>query len=477
MKNHFKINNPNQSKISRLFVVILIFLGSHFHATSQLSSLAVEIRVPDDAQIDDKAKPHVDEILTACKKHMNNYYDNASLADFKTGKVTSETIKDFRSLFYTNARVFDDLNLYGTSIPIADYVTNIVTYFPDGGLPFSITDMFIKSITSSTQQENHYEIKLGVNKVMSYYIDAKKNKALPYNEVRDGLKSLDYIIILQGDALSEVLIYGIEGKIVAAPKPRKSNLKLFASYGINTNTTFSYFNELSNVDVISPENKAMIDAGIMFSRSFKRGKNSAWYLGLGYGIHKWQISPSATTTYTLPSLSNQPISFTEAYTYDIDLVNSVSFNYLQGLIGIQFPLRPIIGYKMEYWLDLDIMPTYITKKETINANAMIVNNQVVQYKENSDEFCAANIDVANRYQGLSTSLSTISTGVQIKPSIKYHLNDEHTRAFSFGLGYAYYFNSWVGKDAKSIEEQGQTLFISELKPAHIRIELGFIYKL
>jgi hypothetical protein len=450
---------------------------------AQLVSLPVELRVQEGVSvIPSEAEPYLEQIRLNCERHIGLYNLRAGLADIETGMVTAETINAFRDLIHSNSRIFNDLEPYGRLITNDEYTGKIAKYFRNEGVKFKITDLLITKITTSPDNPNLFEVNVRVNKLLYAQINPKKDAVQHFKPGSEELYTLDFTIIVQGDNLDEVMIWKIDGEVKEKPKPFNKEVQAFVSYGINLNSTYKYFNEFSNTDDIALRNSSMFDIGVKYANSLKRGGHTKFVVGLAAGLHGWSVSTDSAK-FIEPQENNteDAISFTRTFDY-VNIDNEVSFMYVQGLVGLNIPLRPILGYKMEYWIEGLFMPTYISKSGSvrrINSQSYIREYSTVTYRNINYAYCVEE-DVQNEdLLALEESSTNYTFGVQIKPGIKYHVNDLKTFSITGAIGYTYYFGSWLSNDITSLHsdsEQPKSLFLQELTPAHLRFELGMVYK-
>jgi hypothetical protein len=476
-------------KINTGLLPFLVFLFPAILVEAQVSSLRVNLRTDESTVIPPEAEPYKDVIIANIQNHLSLYNDAASLIDVENGGVTTESIEKFRMLFHSNARVFNDLQQYGIPIPIDEYIALISEKMSLSGQQFKIADMLLQKVENNPAVigELYFEAKVKVNKLMLTRIDEKTGKAVTVGDGGD-LIPLDFNIIIQGKDLKQVEIYGINGKIEPRPKPFNHEVKITASYGINLHSSFeSYSNFESGFSpVITPG--LLLDGGISYARSFKRGGHAKWIVGANYGIHQWEVEVTGDNNRynLLPGNSSEnTLSFINSYNYQ-NVKNKISFSFVQGILGVQLPIRPISGYKMEYWLEAGVLPTWVTKKESMDTLSAKINrfNQVV-FDGTPTDYCNVIESRPALYNDRLTSSSLMSVGVQLKPGIKYYLNGNKSSALTFSAGYVYYFGSWIDKnstnvfeDVNSIPDNGPTsLVLNRLTPALLRIELGLSFKL
>jgi hypothetical protein len=444
----------------------------------------VDIRTDDNTYIHPEAEVHKDKIIRNLQAHLGKYNDAAFLLDTDEGTVSTKSIEAFQSLFHSNAYVFNDLQKYGTKIPIDEYVGIVAERMSSKGVKFKITDMLLKQVDNNPALpgELYFEAKVMVNKLLLSRLDEKfKQVTIPNG---GDVVTQEFTIIIQGADLDQIQIYVINGQTRVRPKPYQHEVRLAASYGIDLNSKFKPHDNFTSGFTPKIASTSMIDAQFTYARGFKRGSHSKWLIGAGYGQHKWEINTSGGTRekkiYSTSTKNNSPntLSFNTSFAYD-SVQNQLSFSYFQGLIGIQVPLRKILGYKMEYWIEGTILPTFITRKETVSVSK-ITEQSVVTFKENHDSYCDAPFTIPEGSFGESSS--TMSIGFQIKPYLRYYLNESNTTGLTFGVGYTYYLQSWLNTNTVSIhnneESSGpKSLVLNQLTPAHLRFEVGLSFKL
>lgn len=465
-------------------IITLLFIATQSMLSAQVDGLRVDLRIDENTIIHPEADVHKDKIIRNLQLHLGKYNDAAFLLDVDEGAVTTKSIESFTSLFHSNARVFNDVFKYGTQIPIDDYVGIVAERMTKKGVEFKITDMLLKRVDNNPAfpGELIFEAKVMVNKLMLSRIDEKSGKQI---EIPDGgdVISQEFTILIQGDELSDIKIYGINSKSIPRPKPFQSELRVAASYGIDANSRFVIHKNF--ISSFSPDIKAasMFDVNLAYARGFKRGGQSKWLIGVGYGQHKWELntsngnSESKIYRTSTGNSSNNTLSFNTSYAYD-NVLNQLRFSYFQGLLGVQLPLKKISGYKFEYWIEGAILPTYISKKESI-ATSEIQELSVVTFNEKDDPYCDAPFTVEDG--SLDKSSSVLSIGLQLKPYLRYYLNESNTTGLTVGVGYTYYLQSWLNPNTASIHSDDpslpKTLILNQLIPAHLRFELGFTFKL
>ncbi len=474
--NYLQIN----SNLPFIFLFLILINCNHFGFSQEYDGLRVKIRMDDNSKIDEKAEPYIDQILASSQKILGQYNDRATLLDTEQGQVTSESIDKMRAIFYSNARVYDDLVQYGTIIALDDYIGKIRKYMNTTGPDYKITDLLLLEVISNPAIPGlYFETKIRVNKLMQNQIDEKSGKIIPVPKGGE-VVPLEFVIIVQGDDLDDVKIYEIQGKIKPRPKPYNHEVFAFASMGFNTNTTFKKQDEFD--DSFSPAltSKYLLDFGFKYSRSFKRGKHAKWFVGAAFGLHNWNINTeNSGVKFNVSGDIDGKLDFNTIYDFK-NVDNVINFSYLQAMLGTQIPLRPIVGYKIEYWVELSVMPTFVSKTETLGENKLVSQNSVVSFGDISDPFCSEDYDL--QAQGLNSKSSMNTIGVQAKPYIRYFLNDSKTSGITFGVGYAYYFGSWIDKNSISVlPESGEgtvkSLLLQSFSPAHLRLELGLSFKL
>lgn len=476
-------------KINTGLLPFLVFFIPAILVEAQVSSLRVNLRTDESTIIPPEAEPYKDLIIANIQNHLGLYNDAASLIDVENGGVTTESIEKFRMLFHSNARVFNDLQQYGIPIPIDDYIALISGKMPLSGQQFKIADMLLQKVENNPALpgELYFEAKVKVNKLMLNRIDDKTGKAVAVEDGGD-LIPLDFNVIIQGKELKEVTIWGINGEIIPRPKPFNHEVKITASYGINLHSSFGTYSNFGGgfSPTISPG--LMLDGGISYARSFKRGGHAKWILGANYGIHRWEVDVTGENNkYNINpgNTSGNTLSFINSYNFQ-NVKNNISFSFVQGILGVQLPLRPISGYKMEYWIEVGVLPTWVTKKESMDTQSAKIDrvSQVV-FNGKPTDYCNSIQDSLTSYNDRLSSSSIMSVGLQVKPGIKYYLNGNKSSALTLSAGYVYYFGSWIDKnstnvfeDVNSSSENGPTsLVLNSLTPALLRIELGLSFKL
>ncbi len=456
----------------------------HTLLSAQIDGLRVDLRTDANTYIHPEAETYKDKIIRNLQAHLGKYNDAAFLLDMDENTVNTKSIETFTTLFHSNARVFNDLEIYGTQIPIDEYIGIVAERMSSKGVEFKITDMLLKKVDNNPALpgELYFEAKVLVNKLLLSRLDEKyKQVTIPNG---GDVVTQEFTIIIQGADLEQIQIYGINGQTRLRPKPYHHEVRVAASYGIDINSRFKLHDNFAQK--FSPDIKAssMIDANFAYTRSFKRGGHSKWLIGLGYGQHKWDVTTSdgadGSNIYSTSSGNNNgnTLRFSTSYNY-AGIKNQVSFTYFQGMAGIQLPLRKISGYKMEYWIESGILPTFITKKETVPL-ADIKQLSVVTFDGKDDPFCDAPFTVAEG--SFEKESSVMSIGFQIKPYIRYYLNEANTTGLTVGLGYTYYLQSWLDSNTTSIHSNPETaqprsLILKQLTPAHFRFELGLTFKL
>lgn len=472
----------NPRSISRYITLLMITF--HTLLSAQIDGLRVDLRTDANTYIHPEAEAYKEKIIRNLQAHLGKYNDAAFLLDIDEGTVNAKSIETFQSLFHSNARVFNDLELYGTQIPIDEYVGIVAERMSSKGVEFKITDMLLKRVDNNPAFPNElfFEAKVMVNKLLLSRLDEKyKQVNIPNG---GDVVTQEFTIIIQGADLEQVQIYGINGQTRVRPKPYHHEVRVAASYGIDINSRFKLHDNFAGE--FSPDIKAvsMIDANFAYARSFKRGGHGKWLIGFGYGQHKWDVTTSegadGSNIYSTSSGNNatNTLRFSTSYNYT-GIKNQVSFTYFQGMAGIQLPLRKISGYKMEYWIEGAVLPTFITKKETVPSSD-IKELSVVTFDGNDDPYCDASFLVPDGSFGEASS--TMSIGFQIKPYIRYYLNESNTTGLTVGVGYSYYLQSWLDPNTASIHSNPETaqprsLILNQLTPAHLRFELGLTFKL
>ncbi len=475
----------NIHKLKKYIIFIGIFILSVQNIFCQISSLdpTMTIRTDETTRIHPDAEPYLEQIKAGCYKHLSLYNDAASLIDFENGEVTPESIDAFRKLFHSNARVFNDLMKYGQVITIDEYVGLIAKNLRKVGSKFDLRDLKLLSVENNPAIPGlYFEVKILVNKAIYNQIDEKTGLIVDYPDGKEEVMSLDFTLIIQGDELEDVKIYGILGKIIPKPKPYLQEMNASIAYGFNTNSTYSFHEQFGPGFLPIVRSTFMTDIGLLYARSFKRGKHQKWVAGFNYGLHRWNIeTDNALQDRIYRSSSggaNNSLLFTESYDYR-NVTNIITFNYLQGLFGVHLPIRPILGYKLEYWMDAYIMPTIVFKKEKVNENREIISLDEVGYKDVFEEYC--NVKYEGGFTGIEQMTNTFPIGFQLKPNIRYYLTNNKSIALNLGAGYVYYIQSWFKNGSSSIHsltESGyKSIFIQEFKPAFIRLEAGLFFKL
>jgi len=463
--------------------ITLLFLVFHNLLPAQIDGLRVELRTDDNTFIHPDAEAHKEKIIMNLQSHLGKYNDASFLLDIDEASVTTRSIEAFKALFHSNARVFNDLEKYGTQIPIDDYVGIVAERMPSKGVEFKITDMLLKRVDNNPAFPNEliFEAKVVINKLLLSRLDEKyKQVTIPNG---GDVVTQEFTIIIQGDSLNDIQIYGINGKTIPRPKPYHHEMKVAASYGIDINSRFGWHENFGSLFLPEIQSISLMDGYIGYSRSFKRGGHSKWFIGLGYGQHKWEITiPEGTAGGNIYSLSSgnnntNTLTFSTSYEY-LAINNQISFNYFQGMAGIQLPIRKISGYKMEYWIEGTILPTFINKKESLSS-ASINELSVVSYKEKDDPYCDAPYNLPEG--GLGTASSVMSLGFQVKPYLRYYINESNTTGLTFGIGYTYYLKSWLPSNTTSIHNVDtsapKSIVLNQLTPAHLKFELGLTFKL
>lgn len=474
--------NINQRSIKK--IITILFIATQSMLSAQVDGLRVDLRIDENTIIHPEADVHKDKIIRNLQLHLGKYNDAAFLIDVDEGTVTAKSIESFTSLFHSNARVFNDVIKYGTQIPIDDYVGIVAERMTKKGVEFKITDMLLKRVDNNPAfpGELIFEAKVMVNKLMLSRLDEKSGKQV---EIPDGgdVVSQEFTILIQGADLSDIQIYGINSKSIPRPKPFQSELRVATSYGINANSSFVVHKNF--ISSFSPDIKAasMIDANFAYARGFKRGGQSKWLIGVGHGQHKWELNTSSGNSEnkiyrtSTSNSSNNTLLFNTSYAYD-NVVNQLSFSYFQGLIGVQLPLKKILGYKLEYWIEGVILPTYISKKESL-AVTQIQELSVVTLRDIDETYCDDLYQLEDRsFEEVS---NVMSIGLQLKPYLRYYLNDANTTGLTVGAGYTYYLQSWLNPNTASIHSvdssSPKSIMLNQLTPAHLRFELGLTFKL
>ncbi len=475
----FNINQKSIKNITALF-----FIAVHTLLSAQVDGLRVDLRIDDNTVIHPEAEAHKEKIVSKLQVHLGKYNDAAFLLDADEGTVNAKSIESFTSLFHSNARVFNDVIKYGTQIPIDDYVGIVAERMTKKGVEFKITDMLLKRVDNNPAfpGELIFEAKVMVNKLMLSRLDEKSGKQV---EIPDGgdVVSQEFTILIQGADLSDIQIYGINSKSIPRPKPYQHELRVAASYGIDANSSFALHKNF--ISSFSPDIKttSMLDANFTYARGFKRGSQSKWLVGLGYGQHTWELNTSGgdaeSKIYRTSTAngSNNTLSFNTSFAYD-NVVNQLSFSYFQGLIGVQLPLKKILGYKLEYWIEGAILPTYISKKESL-AVSQIQELSVVTLRDIDETYCDDPYKLEDRsFEEVS---NVMSIGLQLKPYLRYYLNDANTTGLTVGVGYTYYLQTWLNPNTASIHSvdssSPKSIMLNQLTPAHLRFELGLTFKL
>lgn len=448
---------------------------------AQISSLRVNVRVDDNTYYSEDSKDHKDLILASCQKLMSEYYDKATLLDSDEGtEVNSESLDAFKELFFGNARIFNDLQEYGGSIPMDNYTGLIIQHLKKSGVSFRISDMLVKKIERNTAIESlNFEVTIRVNKLLQQSIEEGTGKVIQHPEFR--LVPMDFILIVQGDELKEVKIYSIEGQTKPRPKPRYSELCVATSYGLPIFSKYELHNSFQSTNGIGLKSTYMFDIVAKYSRSFARGKHLRWIIGLAYGRHGWSIEPNDDRlTYSVPALTSpNSVGISDDYNYK-SFSNKIDFSFFQGHLGVMLPIKSIQGYRMEYWLEVNALPTYISRKESF-LDPVVNRLSVVVWDSLREEFCNELWSNSNPQLAKTFTSSDFVLGVQIKPGIRYYLPDRKS-AISFGLGYVHYLASWISKDVSSIHadpnfESNRSYLLKSLFPRHLRMEIGYIIKL
>ncbi len=449
----------------------------------QIDGLRVQLRTDSKTTIHPDAEIYKDKIIENLQIHLGKYNDAAFLIDIEEGKVNTKSIETFKSLFHSNARVFNDLEKYGMQIPIDDYVSKVAERMSDKGVEFKIADMLLKSVENNPALgEKYFEAIVIVNKLILSQLDEKTGKQVTIKDGGD-VVTQEFTILIKGEDLQDVNIYGINGRASVRPKPYNHEVRVAASYGLDVNSRYQAHNGFATGFAPQVSAASMIDANIVYARGFKRNGHSKWMIGLGYGQQKWDVNTatgdvkSRVYKVAADAITGNRLSFNTSYEYT-NVTNQVSFSYLQGLIGVQLPLKQIAGYKLEYWIEGAIMPTFITKNESFD-NAKFIKRDLVTFDGKDDAFC--DDDKFSVPVGvLDETSNAFSVGIQIKPYVRYYLNESKTTGLTIGAGYVYYLQSWVDKTSTSIHDNTigpKSLILHQLTPAHLRLELGLSFKL
>lgn len=448
---------------------------------AQISSLRVNVRTDTNTYFSEDSRNFKDQILISCQKLMSEYYDKATLLDPEERiEVNTKSLEAFKELFFGNARIFNDLQEYGGSIPMDNYTGLVIQNLKKTGVSFRISDMLVKKIERNTAIESlNFEVTIRVNKLLQQSIAEGSGKVILHPEFR--LVPMDFILIVQGEDLKDVKIYSIEGKTKPRPKPHYSDLCVSASFGFPIFSQYELHNGFKYFSGVELRSRNMFDVGAKYSRSFARGKHLRWIIGLSYGRHGWNLEPKDDKlTYSVSATTSRNyVDLSEDFNYKT-FNNKIDFSFFQGVLGLMIPIKKIQGYRMEYWLEINALPTFISRKESL-LDPLVNRLSVVVWDSLREEYCNEVWSNNNPQLAQNFTSSDFILGLQIKPGIRYYLPDRKS-ALSFGIGYVYYLESWIPNEVQSVHSNSaigpnSSFLLKSLQPSLLRIEIGYIIKM
>jgi hypothetical protein len=466
-------------------LTIWIAMGWNSSVYSQYDGLRVNIRVTENSRIDPKADAYIEQILKSCQRVLGNYNSRATLMDIDQGGVTSESIEQMKTIFFSNPRVFDDLVEYGNSIPLDDYIGKIRKYMNNSGPDYRITDLLLLDVkTNPAIPGLYFEISIRANKLMLNRIDDKRGTVFTIPKGGE-LIPLQFEIIVQGNELSDVKIYEIKGTPKPRPKSFNQELAFFSSMAMNVKTAYTVHAGFGESG-FSPDLKSnyLFDIGMKYSRSFGRGKHSKWLIGAAYGLHSWNANTQ--NSRAIFEILREQVGALEFNTqFELQNVdNVINFSYIQGMLGFQMPLKRIAGYKTEYWIEAAFLPTYVSKKEKIGENDELVRNSVVRFGVLEEQYCnnqEAFLSIESQ-EKLNNKYNILTNGVMIKPYIRHYLDRSKKTGLTAGISYVHYFGSWIDTNTisainPSTTDEPHSLLFQSFTPSLLRLEVGLSFKL
>lgn len=371
-------------------------------------------------------------IAEICKDHFLKYVQYGTLLD-KSGNNDPKTLKKFKELFVSNAKVWDDLKLKSNVVSLDTYLESLdIFQSANIGLKYDIDSAYIKNIVI---EEPYYKIKIRFDKLM--YKGLENGNPIDYKKNPARFPLLMTMQIATGN-MENVEIIDITCTDCARPDPlRESYISVNFSYGIpGINILPGQFLSGSYTDLKGMiKGKSELVFGADYLRNLKGGENLFWNIGLRFSLMNIETKLTEKVSY------NQQKSFDEAVFYNrlVDMeqgaTENIEIQYISIPLGLSY--RFMAGSNHTIFLGANIIPSYylgVNYKFKGNFNRqMNIENILINRNFSNEE--NSNCNGAASIPTLLFSSTPKSISMSMELGIKYLYKYKYNQAFGINIGY------------------------------------------
>ncbi|MGK0365090.1 MAG: hypothetical protein ACI85O_002154 [Saprospiraceae bacterium] len=469
----------NFLSFTQSFLTVICLIVGVSQVTAQKLNTS-QLVVPEDVELTEAQE---DQIIDAAEQVFTGYANKASLIDPLENKVNQNSLREFKSLFYSGAKIVNDLSRYFVISNFADYGGTVYEYMTSTGAVYDpIAGGLLREI--DYDKSGYYKAKIVFRKTMHNGLETN-NDVFRCKSGRDFV--LTMTVRIEEDNLSRARILRIGGQkgtecsdpFLSAGFNLEGGVDAGLSDGFAEEKDLAVQEMLTNPAQPLPNNLDRTINGINYfgagvNALLPLTKKEAIFLNVGVMYNLYMTETTFNGTYTFEeNLSDSGITSSDnsssVYHKEVfldNLIDNSTIHTLQFPIGIRLSKKPKQGRKYNLMLDVMALPTLAlfgkteqTVKDVIYAgyfngelNTDLADKiQNVRFLGFGNEVPTGMIESSPEKRDLIGS-SVFSLAVRLSPGFRYRLTDNIIAEGSLNINYG--INSFT----ETADPQGEVPF-------------------